>query len=183
MTFASQRVGMLCPASSLAVALTASLIGCITTSPIEFSEEENFPPSAVSQENAQYPLREIGMLNLDDPVDVPELPLEVVVRDPNVDQTLEYRLFLDSPTPPGTEIPIDDGTIEPTGATERERVFTVPYDALAPGECHKIELTIVGSFASFVQPRLPEEEGDIDNRTWWIEVTDTDSPVIEVECR
>jgi hypothetical protein len=158
--------------------------GCIATDPIEFAEDENLPPSAVSQEGAAYPLREIGQLNLDDPVESQELPLEVIVRDPNIDQTLQYRIFLDSANPPSSnEIPILAGTIEPQGDVEREITFNVSYDLLTPGVCHKIELTVSGAFFGFVEPRRPAQEGDIDNRTWWIEVTDADNPVIEVECQ
>lgn len=182
MGFASKHCGMVFLASC--VALAAAATGCVTTNPVEFSAEQNFPPSVVSQPNAEYPLREIGQLNLDDPVETPELPLEVIVRDPNVEQTLEYRIFLDSENPPGTEFPIDDGEILPEGGfVEREETFTIPYSALTAGVCHKIELVVVGDFASFVEPRRPVEEGDVDDATWWVEVTSTDQPTIEVECR
>lgn len=184
MSFASNISGMLFLASSAAVASAISVMGCIATDTIEFTEAQNFPPSVVSQSTAAYPLREIGQLNLDDPVDTPELPLDVVVRDPNVDETLEYRIFLDSPTPPGNDFPFDQGEVLPQGGlVERPTTFMVPYTALAPGECHKIELFVVGSFASNVEPRRPVQEGDVDNVTWWVEVIDTDNPVIEVECQ
>ena len=183
MPFAFNIFGMLSFASCVALA-AMSASGCIATNTIDFPEDENFPPSAISQETAAYPLREIGQLNLDDPVEEPELPLEVIVRDPNFDQTLEYRIFLDATNPPASaEIPIDQGTLPPTGEVERPRTFTVSYDLLSPGVCHKIELTIVGSFLGFVEPRRPTQEGDIDNRTWWIEVTDADNPLIVEGCQ
>lgn len=164
--------------------MVLTVTGCIATGTVEFSEDENLPPSVISQEGAQYPLREIGQLDLDAPVEVPEVPLEVVVRDPNVDQTLEYRIFLDSTNPPSnTDVPIDQDVIPPTGEIDRLRTFTVPYDLLTPGVCHKIELTVTGRFAGFIEPRRPEQAGDIDNRTWWIEVTDADNSVISVECQ
>jgi hypothetical protein len=183
MPFAFNHFGMLSFASSVAcAAITAS--GCIATSPIDFPEDENFPPSVVSEATAEYPLREIGQLNLDDPVDEPEVPLEVIVRDPNIDQTLEYRIFLDSTNPPASaEVPIDQGTLPPTGDVERPRTFTVSYDQLPPGVCHKIELVVVGSFAGFVEPRRPTQPGDVDNVTWWIEVVSADFPVIEDACQ
>lgn len=183
MPFAFNRFGMLSFASFAAsAAITAT--GCIATSPIDFPEDENFPPSVISQATAAYPLREIGQLNLDDPVDEPEVPLEVIVRDPNVDQTLEYRVFLDSTNPPASaELPIDQGTLPPTGDVERPRTFTVSHDLLAPGVCHKIEIVVVGSFFGFVEPRRPAQPGDVDNATWWIEVVNADFPVIEDECQ
>ena len=184
MAFASKLSGMLSFASCAALAASVAASGCIATTPVEFSAEENYPPSVVSQPGAEYPLREIGQLNLDDPVPTEEVPLEVVIRDPNVDQTLQYRIFLDSTNPPGSETPIDFGPIDPQGGeVERLLTFNIPYTSLTPGECHKIELVVVGQFFNFVEPRRPTEEGDIDNRTWWIEVIDADNPTIELECQ
>lgn len=176
MAFASHLCRMLSFASSAAIC--ASATGCIATSTIEFNPDENFPPSIISQPTAEYPLNEIGELNLDDPVETPEVPLEVIIRDPNFDQTLEYRIFLDAP--PDTEI--DFGTIGAIGALERPTTFEIPYDLLAPGICHKIELVVVGMFASFVEPRRPVQEGDVDQATWWIRVINADNPIAG-ECR
>lgn len=145
--------------------------------------EENYPPSIISRPDAQYPLNQIGKLNLDDPVETPELFLEVIIRDPNLDQTLEFRVFLDAPPPPAAEFPIQEGIIESTGLLERPRTFGIPYTQLAPGECHKIELVVVGEFASIVESRRPVEPGDFDQVTWWIEVVDTDNPEILRGCR
>jgi hypothetical protein len=182
MAFASKSFGMLSLASCAAFAASVAASGCIATTPVEFTEEENYPPSAISQPGAQYPLREIGQLDLDVPVEQRELPLEVIIRDPNIDQTLEYRVFVDSPTPPGNDSPIDQDFIDPSGEVERPWTFNIPYDVLTPaGECHKIELLLSGGFASPIEPRRPLEEGDVDDRTWWIEVTDSDNPVIIVE--
>ena len=188
MAFASKFPGMLFFASCAALGASASSGGCIATSTIEFESEENFPPSIISQENADFPLDEIGQIDLDPDVPPPEepaeMPLEVIIRDPNFEQTLEYRIFLDGPPPPlEPERPIREGFIEPTGFLERPRTFAISYDELAPGECHKIELVVVGQFASNVEQRRPVEPGDIDQATWWVEVIDDDHPVIEVECR
>ncbi|UCH29964.1 MAG: hypothetical protein JSV06_02770 [Myxococcales bacterium] len=183
MAFAFNFSGMLSFASCVALAATISATGCIATNPVEFSEAQNYPPSVVSQPTAEYPLREIGQLDLSVSAEE-ELPLDVVIRDPNVDQTLEYRIFLNSPPPPAQEIPIDADIIEPQGGSvERPETFRVPHSLLVPGVCNKIELVVVGNFASFVEPRRPVEEGDFDDRVWWIEVIDADNPVVEVECR
>ena len=184
MTFAFNSSGMICFASCAAL-FVVSTAGCIATSPVDFPEIENFPPSRVSQPGAQYPTREIGQLNLDDLNPSRELPLEVNVRDPNIDQTLEFRIFVDSPTPPGNDFPIAAGLVDPTGDVSRPRTFTVSYDELTPaGVCHKIELVVSGAFVpGFIEPRRPLEEGDVDDLTWWIEVTDADNPVITVQCQ
>ena len=177
---------MLFLASSMVVGASASSTGCIATSTIEFEPDENLPPSIISQPNAEFPLNEIGQIDLDDPLppeEPAEMPLEVIIRDPNFEQTLEYRIFLDSPPPPAPEFPVDDGTVPPVGALERPSEFFISYDSLIPGVCHKIELVVVGEFASFVEPRRPVDEGDVHQVTWWVEVTDSDNPVIVQECR
>ncbi|MEM7138232.1 MAG: hypothetical protein AAF500_16750 [Myxococcota bacterium] len=156
--------------------------GCIATDRIEFVPTENFPPSVVSQTEATYPLNEIGLLNLDDPPpdQGAEVRLETIVRDPNLDDTLEFRIFLDSPPEP--DIPLSAGTIEPSGFIERERDFVIPFERLTPGVCHRIELVVVGEFASFAEPRRPVVPGDFDDPTWWIRVVDTDNPTA-TECQ
>jgi hypothetical protein len=181
MTFASKLNGMLCFASSVVLLATIAGGGCIATNQIEFTPDENFPPSIVSEPTSEFPLNRIGQINLDDPVETPEMPLEVIIRDPNFDQTLDYRMFLDSP--PAPEVPFNDGEVPPSGFLERPTVFFVPYDLLTPGECHRIELVVVGEFDSFVEPRRPAQEGDFDDATWWVRVTDSDNPVILQECR
>ena len=183
MTFASKFARMLFFASSVALLVLASNGGCIATSQVEFNPDENFPPSIISEPTAEFPLNEIGRINLDDPVESPEMPLQVIIRDPNFDQTLEYRIFLDSPPPPAVEIPVDEGVILPEGALGRPSEFFISYDSLEPGICHKIELVVVGAFRSFVEPRRPVQEGDVDQATWWVEVIDSDNPVIVEACR
>lgn len=183
MGFALDLWRMLTFASAAALSACAVMTGCLATDTIEFQPAENFPPSVVSQPNADFPLNEIGQINLDDPVEQPEMPLQVIIRDPNLDQTLQYRIFLDSPPPPASEFPILSGGIEPTGSLSRDSVFAIPYEFLAPSICHKIELVVVGQFASFVEPRRPVEPGDFDDVTWWVRVVDADNPVIVQECR
>jgi hypothetical protein len=185
MALASKLTGMLCFLSSVALGASASSSGCIATGTIEFEPEQNFPPSIISQPNAEFPLNEIGQINLDDPLP-PEapaaMPLEVIIRDPNFDQTLDYRIFLNAPAPPDAEIEIQDGEIDPTGFLERPRTFTISYNDLDPGECHKIELVVVGKFASSVEKRRPVDPGDIDEATWWVRVINSDFPIAQ-ECR
>ncbi len=187
MTLASKFPWMVLFASCALAGFSASSSGCIATDRIEFDPAENFPPSIISQPEAEFPLNEIGQINLDDPLppdQAAEMPLQVIIRDPNIDQTLEYRIFLDSPPPPAAEFPIQQGTVEPNvGLLERPSEFFIPYEALGPGICHKIELVVAGGFASgSVEPRRPVEPGDIDQATWWVEVTDDDTP-LEAACR
>lgn len=180
MAFASKFAGMLSFASCVAMLTLASGGGCIVTSPVEFEPAQNFPPSIVSEPTAEFPLNRIGQINLDDSGETTEMPLQTIIRDPNLDQTLDFRMFLDSP--PAPEVPFNDGEILPSGFVERPFVFFVPYDLLPAGECHRIELVVVGEFDSLVELRRPAEEGDFDDATWWVRVTDADNP-ISTECR
>lgn len=185
MALASKFPWMLLFASSVSLGLGALSSGCIATDRIEFEPVENFPPSIISQPQAEFPLNEIGEINLDDPPPVggPEMLLQTIIRNPNFDQTLEYRIFLDSPPPPGAELPIQEGVLEPSGFLERDGLFAIPYALFEAGFCHKIELVVVGQFASsVVEPRRPVEPGDIDQATWWVRVTDFDTPT-STECQ
>ncbi len=177
MAFALKLSRMLIMASTLLLG-SAPVVGCIATDTIEFEPTENFPPSVVSQADAQYPLNAIGSLDLDDPPpdQGSELRLETVVRDPNTDQTLQYRIFLDAPEPPASEFPILDDDIPPSGFVERDVDFSIPFSFLSAGVCHRLELVVVGEFASFIEPRRPVEPGDFDEVTWWVRVTDGDNP-------
>ncbi len=124
MAFASKLHRMLVFASCVALGVSASTSGCIATSTIEFEPVENFPPSIISQPLADFPLNEIGEINLDDPVESPEMPLQVIIRDPNFDQTLDYRIFLDAPPPPAAELRIQEGRDRPDGLPRTaKRVF------------------------------------------------------------
>ena len=185
MAFAFKFPWMLLFASSVSMGLSASSSGCIATDRIEFDPVENFPPSIISQPEAEFPLNEIGAINLDDPPPEQgaEMLLQTIIRDPNLDQTLEFRIFLDSERPPAAEFPIQEGPIEPSGFVERDREFAIPYELFTAGRCHKIELVVVGQFASrVVEPRRPVEPGDIDQVTWWVRVTDDETPLMQ-ECR
>ncbi len=181
MTFASKLRGMALSALS-ALVWTAAGPGCVVTDKIEFELEAAFPPSVVSQSNAENPLNQIARVNLDDPLRVSDdaFNMQVVVRDPNFDETLQYRIFIDAPPPPAPQPVFDEGSIEPSGFLERPRDFAVPFENLAPGACHKIELVVVGAFDGIREPEVP---GDFDNVTWWVEITDDLNPVIEGVCQ
>ncbi|MGB9338881.1 MAG: hypothetical protein WCB63_06575, partial [Polyangiales bacterium] len=73
MAFASKFTGMLCLASYVAVLALASNGGCVAATTIEFESPENFPPSIISEPNAEFPLNRIAHINLDDPVETPEM--------------------------------------------------------------------------------------------------------------
>lgn len=158
-------------------------MGCLVTDTIEFIPDENFPPSIISAPGAQHPLNEIGAQDLDeDPLpDPPEYVLETLIRDVNVDQVLEYRLFKDADefTPS-----FQSGEIPPSLNFERSFDAQIPFSQLElAGVCHRFELLVSGKFKNFSQPREPLEEGDIDAATWWVRVTSDAIPTITQECQ
>ncbi len=160
-------------------------MGCLTTDKIDFVPEENLPPSIVSAPGAEHPLNEIGALDLDAPIppgETADYVLETLIRDANIDQDLEYRLFRDPVS--GLSPPILSGTIDQQDAFERDFPLPIPYALMgAPGICHRFELFVTGQFKNFVEPMEPEEEGDLDVATWWVRVTDDDTPFIAQECQ
>ena len=159
----------------------ASIIGCGGSS--GNGDGQNDPPTIESQPGTSYPIDKTSVLNLDASSSEQELTLDVVVSDFDVEQQLEFRVFLDSPPPPETVLPSQQGVIPATGSVERPYELTVPYEALVPGKCHKIELVVVGKFGSSVDPRQPVEPGDIAEAFWWIEVVDDENPVVVEECQ
>lgn len=167
-------------------------MGCLTTEKIDFIPEENFPPSIVSAPGAEHPLNEIGALDLDAPIPpggTTDYVLETVIRDVNVEDTLQYRLFRDAVD--ASSSPILSGEIPPeqnqtTGQLLTERPFDrpIPFTLMgAPGVCHRFELLVTTEFKNFVEPREPVLEGDLDTATWWVRVTDDDNAFILQECQ
>ncbi|MEM9730260.1 MAG: hypothetical protein AAF997_16895 [Myxococcota bacterium] len=146
--------------------------GCVATDTIEFDPTENFPPSIISQPEALFPLDEIGAVNLDDPPPAQgaEVLLQTTIRDPNIEETLEFRLFVDD-----VAILVGDD-IEPSGFVERDRDFAVPFGSLTPGDCHKVDLVVTSEFESVIDLREPLIPGDFDQAVWWIRVTNTEFP-------
>ena len=135
MAFASKFRGMLFFASCVALGASASSSGCIATSTIEFEPEENFPPSIISQSNAEFPLDEIGQINLVDlppPEEPAEMPLEVIIRDPNFEQTLEYRIFLDPPRRRSPSFRFNRGSLSPPASSSVRGPLRFPTTSSIP---------------------------------------------------
>ena len=149
--------------------------GCVVTDQIGFEDEIGFPPSVVSQSNAEHPLNRIVQIELDSssPNSGGELNLQVIVRERNVVRDLVYSIFLDAPDPPAPQPVVQTGTILSNGFLEREQNFVIPFDLFEPGICHRLELVVVGQFSGVREPVIP---GDFDNVTWWVRATDTANP-------
>lgn len=170
MPFAFNNRWMCLLASSGFLGLFGS--ACVATDTIEFDPTENFPPSIVSQPEATFPLDEIGLINLDDGGD--ELLLQTTIRDPNIEETLQFRLFVNN-------FPILQDEIEPSGFVERDRDFAVPFGNLDPDlGCNQIVLVVTSEFAGSIDLREPAIPGDFDQVVWWLRVENESN--LEVTC-
>ena len=172
------------------LALANLVLPACITSDIRLRESENFPPSIESSPTATNPLRTWINFVPTSTTDggAPEhqaFELDFVVRDPDVDQSLELLVFVD-----GRSTGIADGDQIPVAVDGDRRVRSVSYSTaniledLRPPGCHTIEILVSGSFL----PGRPEptEPGDLGTAVWWV-ATRADStdvtPVALTECR
>jgi hypothetical protein len=162
-------------AASAASAMTClAMMGCLVTDTIELPEERNFPPSVLTISDPGEPsVDRIVTFDLADAE--PELVLPLVVRDPNVDQVLEYQLWLDfEGNNLSALVSEPDARISATGTLERSTMMRIPAARLAPApSCHRVELLVTGEFDGGVRLRDPVEPGDISQTVWWIRVIDS----------
>jgi len=146
------------------------MMGCLVTEEIEFSLEENLPPSVETSPSSQTPLNSLIIINSDDPSELTEeLALEVVVRDPNVSQLLRWGLFIDSPPA------IADGEIPATGELRRDLRISVDKSSLLDNGCHRIELLVSTDFGLLG----PEDPDDVGTGIWWVATVTMDDPTLD----
>jgi len=156
------------------LAMACFATGCLVTDKVELPEERNFPPSVITLAAEDAPtIDRIVTFDLAD--GEPQLELPVVVRDPNVDQSLEYQLWLDFEGNNLSALVSDrDARIAATGTLERSTTLRVPATRLTPApSCHKVELLVTAAFDGGVRFRDPVEPGDISQTVWWIRVIDS----------
>ncbi len=143
--------------------------GCLVTEDLDYVPEPNWPPSVESQPGAQHPIREVIVLDLGAQLDggSSEIPLEVLVRDPNVEDELQGKLFVDEQQNAAVRVPIP-----PSGSAERLLTVAVPVQGpLLSVGCHRLELRVTRRFR-FVPPQEPEEPGDLGTAVWWVYTRD-----------
>ena len=155
------------PCWTCALALLGCLTGgCLVTEDVTYEPEPNLPPSIRSLPDARYPLERVIVLDLDalDGTQM-ELPLEVEVRDPNVDQELQAKVFVDTLQAASARALVPP---DPEGAVARPLVVTLPLQGpLLDVGCHRIQLRVTHRF-KFQPPDQPEEPGDMATATWWV---------------
>ncbi|MBX3251371.1 MAG: hypothetical protein KF901_29610 [Myxococcales bacterium] len=157
-----------------AVFASAFLMSCLVTDTIQLPEERNFPPSVISPDDARLEGTSFDQIVVFDVADEEvELVLPVIVRDPNLDQTLEYQLWLDF-TGNNVNALVSDGTLSPVGAFERSTTMRIPATRLVPApSCHRVELLVTGAFDRGTRFRDPVEPGDLSQTVWWVRVIDS----------
>ena len=159
-------------ACAAAAGLALSLMGCLVTENVSFPDETNVPPSVVSATSAVNPLDKIVRYDLDStgPSDggggTQEARFEVQVRDPNLSQSLQAKVFVNDRSLLDREIP-------PMGTQlARPFEFTVPGSSFSPaGNCYRVELLVSGGFR--FGSRVPIDPVDIAQAVWWVRSIDS----------
>lgn len=170
-------------ARSALVASGALLPACLTQH-VQYEPPRNYPPSIESAPAAIHPLNSVIQLptELGSATDdggtasAMSIPLTIDVRDPNLDQRLSYRVFVDY-NPADPREPVLEVDIPPTQRTADDRLtrrvdITLPISGrLSLPECHRVEVFVVGlpeGFQNFPNGRLPRVDGDLATATWWV---------------
>lgn len=110
---------------------------------------------------------------------VTDLAIDVEVIDPDVDQTLSWRAYIDR-----SAAPFDLDTLAPsTDLTGRERRHLTFHPPLAPlqtlpASCHRIQLFVSSQFMGGLGT-TPVETNDVASATWWVAVPPNTSTPIE----
>jgi len=168
---------------------TSLLSGCLITEPLDAPRERNLPPSirsAASAATLPIPTNLESIVSIDLERDTPEdgpaeLLFPVEVRDPNLDQALFYRLFVDFDPEIGRSSPIAGDRIDSTSSLVRELDLTVSFrDIGAAGVCHKLELRVSSAFVDALPQYDPVDPEDLAVAVWWIRVTDLVNPTVDL---
>ena len=152
-----------------------SVPACVTQN-IQFEPPLNYPPS-IELSADDSPLIRLDLLegagDAGTSADT-DIVLDVMVRDPNVDDALSYRVFRNfNPLTVGEVPMLIDADEIPGDGESVERPLRVVLDrALIPNRpCNRIELFVTSGFQPPPALRDPAIPGDLAVRTWFV-VTD-----------
>ncbi len=166
------------------LALSATLLPACITESIRIEPPANFPASIESTDTASHPLnRVISFVPTEAPdggtTDYQPFDLDVVIRDPDVDQHLEYQLYVDARRGGGNtggEIPTS------TEGDRTRRTLSIPTgDALVDlrsAGCHRIEVLVSEGFRP--GSPVPLVEGDLGTAVWWVATADMEGDPVEM---
>ena len=170
-----------------------ALAGCVTQD-LQFVPPANFPASIEVPSDGVYPLDEVIRLRADeiggggDAGPINSLRFDLLVRDPDVEQELQYLLFVDYQRGV-TLFPSGQGFVPPapTSASDR-RLRTLPVQvpvvgaALSRAGCHRVELLVSQRFRieDGVPTREPIVDGDLGTATWWVATQATEGDAVDM---
>ncbi|MFN9809001.1 MAG: hypothetical protein ACK6CU_05125 [Deltaproteobacteria bacterium] len=180
-------------AAALPVMASGPLAGCITQD-LDLVPPSNFPASLEVPATNAYPLDEVIRLRADaigtggDGGPTNTLRFDVVVRDPDVEQELQYLLFVDYQRGV-TLFPSGTGFVQPAprGASDR-RLRALPVqvpvrgEALSRAGCHRVELLVSQRFRieDGVPTREPIVAGDLGTATWWVATQASEGDAVDM---
>jgi hypothetical protein len=183
------------PAAALPVMASSpfALAGCITQD-LRFVPPANFPPSIEVPATNAYPLDEVIRLRADqiggggDAGPINTLRFDVLVRDPDLEQELQYLVFVDYQRGV-TLFPSGQGFVPPAPSSASDRRFRsqpvqvqVRNEALSRAGCHRIELLVSQRFRleEGVPTREPLIDGDLGTATWWVATQGTEGDAVDM---
>ncbi|MBX7191245.1 MAG: hypothetical protein K1X94_04280 [Sandaracinaceae bacterium] len=182
-------------AAALPVMATSplALAGCITQD-LQFVPPTGFPPSIEVPSGGAYPLDEVIRLRADqiggggDAGAINTLVFDLEVRDPDVDEELQYLVYVDYQRGV-TLFPVGSGFVPavPQGTSDRRRRaqrIQVPVrdGALSRPGCHRVEILVSQRFRNEdgVPTRDPLVEGDLGTATWWVSTQATEGDSVDM---
>lgn len=181
------------PALALPVVATSPLGGCITQD-LTFVPPTNFPPSIEVPTGAAYPLDEVIRLRADliggggDAGPINTIVLDIEVRDPDVDQELQYLVWVDYqrgitlfPVGNGFVTPVPSGSVDRRRRAQRVQV-PVRNEALSRPGCHRVEILVSERFRNEegLPTREPLVSGDLASATWWVATQATEGDAVDM---
>lgn len=166
------------------LALSATLLPACITESIRIEPPANFPASIESTDTATHPLnRVISLVPTEAPdggtTDYQPFSLDVVIRDPDVDQHLEYQLYVDARRGGGNS----GGEIPTTTEGDRtRRTISIPTDdalvELRGAGCHRVEVLVSEGFRP--GSPVPLVEGDLGTAVWWVATAAVEGDPVEM---
>jgi hypothetical protein len=167
------------------VAALPAVPGCLIPQHVQVDPPGNFPPAITDLIARPATYHPIGShidrsdLETGDAGVATELTLEVLVRDPDVDQQLAYQVWINYPVPPnsatGNTRLVPDEAGDSDRATRNLRVSLSLADIPTTG-CARVELFVTSEFDPFSRDREPVTDGDLATATWWV-VADGTVPI------
>jgi len=133
--------------------------GCLITDPVEFQPEPDFPLSIVTSNSSPQPRTDELLTS-----GLPAEGFSVRVRDPNVDDPVNWAVFVDFARLLDASSIV---TLDPEDPSIRIITFELTERQVDPtntGGCFAIELRVSSSGFNTYCPRVP---GDLAQAIWW----------------